>query len=81
MEMHMPTLKASRGLVVLAFVASLATVQPSVAASKRASGKKLTYDQAWAFCKDQLDKRFSWSDHSQRYAAGGSCMLRFGYRI
>jgi len=59
----------------------IAAGSPATAVTKGTAGKKLTYEQAWAFCKAQLDKRFSWDQHSQRYAAGGSCMLRFGYRI
>jgi hypothetical protein len=65
----------------LALLVTIAIASPGIAATKGAGGKKLTYEQAWAFCKAQLDKRFGWDQHSQRYAAGGSCMLRFGYRI
>jgi hypothetical protein len=68
-------------LIPLAVATLLAVGSPASAATKGAGGKKLTYEQAWAFCKAQLDKRFGWDQHSQRYAAGGSCMLRFGYRI
>ena len=65
----------------LAFVASFAMAGSALRATKGASGKKLTLEQAWAFCKSQLDQRFSWEQTSQRYAAGGACMKKFGYRL
>jgi len=77
----MPLFKTSCVLIALAVAMVLAVGSPASAATRGAGGKKLTYERAWAFCKAQLDKRFSWDQHSQRYAAGGSCMLRFGYRI
>ena len=77
----MPRFKTSCVLIPVAVAMLLAVGSPAIAATKGVGGKKLTYEQAWAFCKAQLDKRFGWDQHSQRYAAGGSCMLRFGYRI
>ena len=71
----------TKGFVPLAFAASLAIASPAFGATKGAGGKKMTLEQAWAFCKAQLDKRFSWEQTSARYAAGGSCMKRFGYRL
>jgi len=73
--------RTARVLLPLALATLIAAGGPATAATKGTSGKKLTYEQAWAFCKAQLDKRFGWDQHSQRYAAGGSCMLRYGYRI
>ena len=73
--------KPSRVVFPLVFAMSLAISNAGIAATKGAVGKKLTHEQAWVFCKTQLDKRYGWDQHSQRYAAGGSCMLRFGYRI
>jgi hypothetical protein len=69
--------RTARVLIPLAIATLIAAGNPATAVTKG----KLTYEQAWAFCKAMLDKRFSWDQHSQRYAAGGSCMLRFGYRI
>ena len=77
----MPMFNRLRILAPLAVVASLAIVSPALGATKGAGGKKLTLEQAWAFCKAQLDQRFAWDQTSQRYAAGGSCMKRFGYRL
>ena len=64
-------------LAPLAVVASLA-LSPAFGA---AAGKKLTREQAWAFCKKKLDERFGWDQTQSRYAAGGSCMKRFGYNL
>jgi hypothetical protein len=64
-------------LILLAFATLIAAGSPATAATK---GEKV-YVRASVICKAQLDKRFGWDQHSQRYAAGGSCMLRFGYRI
>jgi hypothetical protein len=80
-EVDMPPFKTWCVLIPLAVAMLLAGSLASAATGGAGGGKKLTYEQAWAFCKAQLDKRFSWDQHSQRYAAGGSCMLRFGYRI
>jgi hypothetical protein len=81
LEVDVNPFKIARLLLPLALATLIATGSPATAATKGAAGKKLTYEQAWAFCTAQLDKRFGWDQHSQRYAAGGSCMLRFGYRI
>jgi hypothetical protein len=77
----MPTPNKSKVLAPLVVIVSIAIVCPALGATKATGGKKLTLEQAWAFCKAQLDKRFSWDQTSQRYAAGGSCMKRFGYRL
>ena len=73
----MPMLNTLKILVPLAVVASLA-LSPAFGA---AAGKKLTREQAWAFCKKKLDERFGWDQTQSRYAAGGSCMKRFGYNL
>ena len=73
----MPALNTLKILAPLAVVASLA-ISPAFGA---AAGKKLTREQAWAFCKKKLDERFGWDQTQSRYAAGGSCMKRFGYNL
>jgi len=70
----------TKGFVPLTLAASLAIASPAFGATKGGS-KKMTREQAWAFCKAKLDQRFSWEQTSARYAAGGSCMKRFGYRL
>ena len=73
----MPMLNTLKILAPLVVVASLA-LSPAFGA---AAGKKLTREQAWAFCKKKLDERFGWDQTQSRYAAGGSCMKRFGYNL
>jgi hypothetical protein len=46
-----------------------------------AKSKKLTLDQAWAVCKAEIDRNITKGNEHGRYAAGGACMLRRGYRI
>jgi hypothetical protein len=50
----------------------------SALAAKKAP--KLTYEQAWARCKIEVDK-LPWDAHSARYTRGAACMKHFGYRI
>jgi hypothetical protein len=73
----MPVPNTLKILAPLVVVASLA-LSPAFGA---AAGKKLTREQAWAFCKKKLDERFGWDQTQSRYAAGGSCMKRFGYNL
>ena len=49
-----------------------------------AQGKKLTYEQAWAKCKAEIAKNVSPNesrDTAARFAAGGACMKRYGYKL
>jgi hypothetical protein len=76
----MPTLNTLKILAPLAVAVWLA-ISPAFGATKGTAGKKLTREQAWAFCKAKLDERFGWDQSQSRYAAGGSCMKRFGYNL
>ena len=58
-EVEMPTLNTLKILAPLAVVVSLA-INPAFGATKGMAGKKLTREQAWAFCKAKLDERFGW---------------------
>ena len=50
------------------------------AAAKKKPVAKLSFDEAWAKCKIQVDKLAA--DHqAQRYSRGSSCMHTYGYRI
>jgi hypothetical protein len=79
-EVEMPTLNTMKIFAPLLVVAALA-ISPAFGAAKGTAGKKLTREQAWAFCKAKLDERFGWDQSQSRYAAGGSCMKRFGYSL
>lgn len=55
-----------------------------VAPNTSAQAKKMTYEQAFAACKAEISKNVSPSegrDTAGRYAAGGACMKRHGYRL
>lgn len=54
------------------------------ASNASAQEKKLTYEQAWAKCKAEVAKNVSPSegrDTAGRYAAGGACMKKYGYKL
>lgn len=59
----------------------LATSDSAFAKKKQPANP--TYNEAWALCMKELDRHHISSNYSPgaRYAAGGSCMLRYGYRI
>ena len=43
---------------------------------------KPTYEEAWKLCTEQMDRsKILKQDAGQRYAAGGACMMKYGYRI
>lgn len=49
-----------------------------------AAKKKLTYDQAWAYCKARMDKDKTLGTTGQaneRFLRGGACMKHFGYNL
>ncbi len=68
-------------LVSVAFALVFATSGSAFAKKKQPANP--TYEQAWALCKKELDQHHISSNYSpgQRYAAGGACMHRYGYRI
>ena len=41
---------------------------------------RVTYEQAWAKCKAQLDWMYR-AGESQRYTRGAACMYGYGYRL
>jgi hypothetical protein len=46
-----------------------------------AFAKKMSYEQAWADCKSQIDRTVSGDQASARHSAGASCMKKHGYRL
>ena len=66
------------GAVALAIGAMIAL--PGVVSA----AKKLTYEQAWAQCKKELDAAGVFGvgfDAKARSTAGGACMKKHGYRL
>jgi hypothetical protein len=68
---------ALRLVVALPFAISLAIAGP--AAAQKA--KKLSYEQAWAKCKAEVDRTIPGDQQINRATAGGSCMRSHGYRL
>ena len=49
-----------------------------------AKTKKVSYDQAWKICKDQMDKDRipgTTGQSNERYTRGAACMKKYGYKI
>jgi hypothetical protein len=63
--------------IALPFVMSLAFID-TAAAQKT---KKLSYEQAWAKCKAEVDRTIPGEQQTVRASAGGSCMRSHGYRL
>jgi hypothetical protein len=66
----------------LSAMISLAVV--SLGSASAATKKKLTYDEAWAYCKNKLDKEKTpgtTTMANERFLRGGACMKHFGYNL
>jgi hypothetical protein len=49
-----------------------------------AKHKKVSYDQAWKICKEQMDKDKipgTSTQSNERYTRGAGCMKKYGYKI
>ena len=46
-----------------------------------AQSKKLSYEQAWAQCKSEVNRTVPGDQASARTSAGGACMHKYGYRL
>ena len=64
--------------ILLAVASVVGVSNPATAATQ---GKKLSVSQAWALCKAEIDRTIPRDNHSARYSAGGSCLLKHGYSI
>ena len=56
----------------------------AVSDSALAKVKKLSYEDAFAKCKQEIGTGAPGSESlstSQRYSSGGACMKRYGYRL
>jgi hypothetical protein len=73
----MSTLKPLCIAVALSIAMPLGVADMAFAAKKPT---RLTFEQAWARCKVQVDK-LPYDAQSQRYSRGAACMHMFGYRI
>ena len=65
-------------------IACVTAISITGASSALAQSKKLTYEQAWAQCKKELDAGGLFAvnvDAKARSSAGGACMKKHGYRL
>jgi hypothetical protein len=68
-------------VTITALSVGLLFVATDMAAAQKA--KRLSYEQAWAECKKQVDAIFTTdaSQSAQRYTRGAACMKQHGYRL
>ena len=59
----------------------LAAVFGFFAISDAVAQKKLSYEQAWATCKAQIDRTVAGDQQTARASAGVGCMRKYGYRL
>jgi hypothetical protein len=61
----------------------LLTAAAFCGASNASAQKKVTYEQAWAKCKADVNANYPGESAatSGRYARGASCMQQYGYRL
>lgn len=72
-------LKSNRQFLAVAL--PLAAAFAFAATSDALAAKKLSYEQAWATCKAQIDKTIPGDQQTSRASAGGGCMKKYGYRL
>jgi hypothetical protein len=69
----------------LAVAFSLVTALALAGMSVAQSAQRLSYEQAWAQCKKEIAAQggpmSENAGSSGRYAAGGACLKRYGYRL
>jgi hypothetical protein len=70
------TLRSLGIVVALSIAMPIGGGDTAFAAKKR---EHVTYQQAWALCKKEADA-LPRDAEGQRYARGGACMHRYGYR-
>ena len=69
--------------IFVGFLSAAIAVTLASGASAAKKQKKITYEQAWALCKAELDngKIPGHTTSNDRYIMGGACMARYGYRF
>jgi hypothetical protein len=68
-----------RIFLIVAISATSAVLDSALAAKK-----KLTYEEAWTYCKDKMDKEKTYGttlQGNERFLRGGACMKHFGYNL
>jgi prephenate dehydratase len=67
--------------VAIALPCAMLLALQGVASAQQA--KKLSYEQAWAQCKQEIGKNVpnESTTTAARYSAGGACMHKYGFRL
>ena len=72
-------LKFNRHFLVIAL--PVAAVFTFAAAPDAVAQKKMSYDQAWAACKAQIERTVPGDQQAARATAGAGCMQKYGYQL
>jgi hypothetical protein len=73
----------SKSKIVLTLLAVTFAAPLGLADKASAAQKKVTYDQAWKICLDELNKENVYGTGlmaNDRYVRIEGCMMRYGYR-
>jgi hypothetical protein len=76
----MPSGNTFVGLFLIIAITATSAVLDNALAAK----KKLTYEEAWVYCKDKMDKEKTYGttlQGNERFLRGGACMKHFGYNL
>jgi prephenate dehydratase len=67
--------------IVITLPCAMLLALPDVASAQQT--KKLSYEQAWAQCKQEIGKNVpnESTTTAARYSAGGACMHKYGFRL
>lgn len=76
-------MSSKRFFLRILLVAAIAAACGALDAAS-ATKKKLTYEEAWAYCKNRMDKEKVYGTtlmSNERFFRGGACMKHFGYNL
>jgi hypothetical protein len=68
--------------IAVALPCAMLLALPGAASAQQA--KKLSYEQAWTQCKQEISKSAPANESlntAGRHAAGGACMHKYGFRL
>jgi len=70
--------------VALLAVATTSVALDFIGNAAAATKKKLTYEEAWAYCKNRMDAEKVYGttlQGNERFLRGGACMKQLGYNL
>ncbi len=70
-------------ITITALSAGMLFAATDMTSAQQQAAKKLTYEQAWAFCKQQVTSVLGneATTSAGRYTRGAACMREQGYRL